>query len=189
MQCSDKIVPCSTPTGLVTYTRWGNPGCHSGATLLYSGSMGSSWQRNKGGGTNYICMPNNNPKYLESIGIQHEYNYVYGTEFISPSPNQYNFIALCSVCNVANKSSTIMIPSRVTCPEGWIREYHGYLMSEDKDHPRTMYICVDRWMKFVPGNGSGLRSESLHHVWADCSALTCPPYNANKELTCVMCSK
>ena len=31
--------------------------------------------------------------------------------------------APCAVCNVPDKSTTIMIPARLDCPTGWTREY------------------------------------------------------------------
>ena len=79
-----------------------------------------------------------------------------------------------------------MIPAKTTCPAEWTMEYFGYLMSERGS--RTLYTCVDRNMEAIPGtdnNGGG----NFWHVEANCNGLSCPPYNPEKELTCVVCSK
>ncbi|KAK2174253.1 hypothetical protein NP493_816g02017 [Ridgeia piscesae] len=41
-----------------------------------------------------------------------------------------------------------MIPARLTCPDGWTKEYVGYLMSAHYTHQgRTTYTCVDNARK------------------------------------------
>jgi len=76
----------------------------------------------RGGASNYICMPND-PQYTLAFrpGVQ-GYSYVYGTEYEQPPPgysvHQHN--AVCAVCYVADKHTTIMIPAHTSCPSGWI---------------------------------------------------------------------
>jgi hypothetical protein len=50
-----------------------------------------------------------------------------------------------------------------------------------------MYECVDMAMESVPG--SHTNGGLLFHVEANCNGMACPPYDAEKELGCVVCSK
>ena len=56
----------------------------------------------------------------------------------------------------------------------------------------TEYVCVDKDPESVAGldavnwsQGSAIFS----HVEASCNGMACPPYDAEKELTCVVCTK
>ena len=82
-----------------------------------------------------------------------------------------------------------MIPAKYTCPDGWTREYYGYLMSEHVDNSRSTYECVDVSFGSVAGRESGLNGGHFYHVEAHCSGMACPPYNNFRELSCVVCSK
>ena len=83
-----------------------------------------------------------------------------------------------------------MIPAKINCPPQWEREYFGYLMGpHDTSNYRASYICVDKDPETVPGqahNNAG--SNNPHHVEATCDGLLCPPYDPQKELTCVVCT-
>ena len=98
----------------------------------------------------------------------------------------------CAVCYV-ERETTIMIPATDICPRGWVEEYDGYLMTavsksgyEDK---RTMFECVDRFPDTVRGLGGNTNGAVFYHVEARCNGLACPPYNPQRELACVVCSK
>ena len=39
----------------------------------------------------------------------------------------------------------------MTCPLGWMREYHGYLMPEEESHQSKEFICVDHNPDTVAG--------------------------------------
>ena len=175
----------------VIYTRWGKSTCRSGVNRVYAGRTGSSYHGHRGGGANYICMPND-PEYSSYIPGVQGYSYVFGTEYEAPVTSggaQHN--ALCAVCDVSNKSRVLMIPAKLTCPSGWTREYYGYLMAEDVFNAfgPSMYTCVDSIMEFVPGSQNHIAGGHFYHVEAHCNGVACPPYNNYKELTCVVCSK
>ena len=176
--------------GGVTYERWDKSTCRSGATLVYAGRTGSSYY-SIGGGANYICMPND-PQY--TLSWQHGsqgHSRVFGTEYESPPPGYsvHQHDTLRAVCYVARKHTTIMIPAHTSCPTGWTREYHGYLVSEYYKAHRTMFVCVDIAMEPVPGSQADVRGGHFYFVEANCGGLPCPPYNNDKELGCVVCSK
>jgi hypothetical protein len=52
-----------------------------------------------------------------------------------------------------------------------------------------MYECVDIAMESIPGSHNDVGGGHFWHVEAHCNGMACPPYNAEKELSCVVCSK
>ena len=181
-----------------TYVRWGRTVCphYQGTELVYSGRAGGSWWSKTGGATNHLCMPDN-PDYLQfASGVQGN-NYVYGVEYrIAARQPLYNVTqhnAPCAVCMAVSRYSLVMIPAKTQCPTNWRIEYVGYLMSEQASHTHpTEYECVDKDPESVAGlDGVGWNSGSalLHHVEASCNGMACPPYEAEKELTCVVCTR
>ena len=184
-------------TGGAVYTRWGKTTCNSseGTQLLYAGRAGGSHFGTLGGASNYLCMPDD-PEYgTYTPGVQ-GWSIVQGTEMESrdgPLRAFHNENVPCAVC-YTQRETTVMIPAKLSCPSGWTREYSGYLMCAvnksgfvDK---RTMFECVDSSPDVVPDqagdNGGGA---VFYHNEASCNGLACPPYAAEKELTCVVCSK
>ena len=191
-------VPCNCAQ---TYVRWGRTTCpvNQSTELVYSGRAGGSWYSQTGGGTNYLCMPDD-PDYLQYAAGAQGASLVYGVEYYPYSgqpfhvqPNvQYHNVP-CAVCMAVSRCSLLMIPAKTQCPTSWTREYVGYLMSGRQDHalPNT-YECVDKDAESVPGlNGIGWGSGSgiIYHVEASCNGMACPPYDEEKELTCVVCTR
>ncbi len=180
----------STASRSVVYTRWGKRSCRSGATLVYTGKVGTSYSGHVGGGSNYLCMPNE-PQYILSYipGTQGK-SYMYGAEYEDTvTPGRHNHNAQCAVCLVSDKEVSLMIPARGSCPSGWTREYYGYLMSEHIQQKRTEYVCVDSAMDAVPGSQNHISAGHLYHVEGHCDGVSCPSYNNYKELNCVVCTK
>ena len=81
-----------------------------------------------------------------------------------------------------------MIPARLTCPSSWTREYYGYLMTERSSHHRTMFECVDQNPESVPGSVANRDGASFYHTEVKCNGIPCPPYDTQKEVTCVVCT-
>ena len=83
-----------------------------------------------------------------------------------------------------------MIPAKTQCPTDWTVEYVGYLMAENRGHSRTMYECVDKDPESVLGLNAGSNPRAFFElVEPYCNGLSCPPYDAEKELTCVICTR
>ena len=65
-------------------------------------------------------------------------------------------------------------------------EYYGHT-------GRTTFECVDSEPEIVPGGGTSTYGALFYFVKADCdgdgTTMHCPPYNAEKPITCVVCSK
>ena len=116
--------------------------------------MGHLIYQHKGGGANYLCLPND-PDYLQyQSGVQ-GYGHIGGVEYwyagfpLLSSLNTHN--VPCAVCYVATRSVAVMVPAKTQCPTDWTVEYVGYLMSEDRSVYRTTYECVDINPESVPG--------------------------------------
>ena len=187
--------PQGPPTGGVTYTRWGRTTCPTtqGTQLLYAGRAGGTHYSHSGGAAHYLCMPDD-PDHLQyQSGVQ-GYSHVaaaaywYGSTQPFGSLNQHN--APCAVCYVATRSVSVMIPAKTQCPTQWTLEYVGYLMTERNSHvSRSMYECVDKDRESVPGlDATDPNRAYFMFVEPTCDGLSCPPYDAEKELACVVCT-
>ena len=110
-----------------------------------------------------------------------------------PSLSSFNFENVpCAVCYVATRSVSVMIPAKTQCPTQWTLEYIGYLMAENIDiNSRTVYECVDKDPESVPGSSGISGNPRVEFVLTEptCTGLSCPPYDAEKELTCVVCTR
>ena len=82
-----------------------------------------------------------------------------------------------------------MIPAKTQCPPSRTLEYTGYLMIEYKTHYRSMFECIDQDPESTPGSVANTNPAVLYHTEATCEELPCPPYDPQKELTCVVCTK
>ena len=190
--------PPGPPTGGVTYTRWGRTTCPTdqGTQLLYSGRAGGTHWQHGGGGANYICMPDDPDHLQHNSGVQ-GWSYVASVQYwygAMPSLSSFNYHnAPCAVCYVATRSVSVMIPAKTQCPTHWTLEYIGYLMSEYHNRAkggRTMYECVDKDPESVPElNGASDPTAYFDLVEPYCNGLSCPPYDAEKELTCAVCTR
>ena len=175
--------------GGMIYTRWGNSMCPDvpGTQLVYAGKTGGSFAT-YGGGANHICMPLDPDYTLTSRrGIQ-GYAYVYGAEYENPIVGTDNSNVPCAVC-ITTRETVMMIPAKTSCPPSWTMEYIGYLMTERQDLQRSTYECVDSSQEPIPETQHSNHNGALfYHVEAHCSGMACPPYDSEKELTCVVCT-
>ncbi len=193
--------PPGPSSGGAVYTRWGRTVCPdtSGTELVYKGLAAGNGHLRQGGGANYLCTPEQ-PQYLSSVIPKYAdedfaLSYLYGTEYQVPGFNglpQYNNVP-CAVCYNSQRSSKLMIPGRITCPQSWTEEYEGYLMSErsHEAHKNSkVYECVDKDGEAVPGQAGSSDAARMDLVGAVCNVgLPCPPYVTNRPITCVVCTK
>ena len=176
----------------MTYTRWGKSSCPNitGTELVYSGRAGGGHSLHDDGGVvNFQCMPLD-PQYTLTVksGIT-GYVYIYGAEYILPLRGGDRHNVPCAVCYVSTRETVLMIPAKTSCPTSWTREYYGYLMSEYRGRRGSTIECIDEDQESLPGSGADRSGALLHHVEASCNGMPCPPYDATKELTCVVCTK
>ena len=98
----------------------------------------------------------------------------------------------CTVCYVPTRATTLMVPARTSCPTSWTEEYQGYLMAERHNHARNaVYECMDEGAESVAGSAANTDGALFYHTVGTCggAGLPCPPYVANRPITCVVCTK
>ena len=175
----------------MTYTRWGHNACPSvpGTQMLYTGRMAGAFYNQKGGGANYLCLPND-PDYNIKTNTPRYYSSIYGTEYEYPLVGTQNHDVPCAVCYATTRAAQLMIPAKTSCPPNWTREYYGYIMSENNwsDRSRNQYICVDKNQVSVRGSRANIDGNVIYQVRATCHGIQCPPYDPNKVLTCAVCT-
>ncbi|KAI0208131.1 hypothetical protein LSAT2_007226 [Lamellibrachia satsuma] len=187
--------------GGAVYIRWGRKTCSGNDTeLLYWGVVAGSLYTHSGGGSNYLCMPRDpdwGPK--TTAGFQSG-GHLYGAEYEIQSNDPFskanaqslhNNDIPCAVCLVASRQTKLMFPAKLTCPDGWTKEYSGYLMAEHYTHKgRTTYVCMDNAPEVILGGGLDKNGVLFYVIEATCGgALPCPNYVDGWEITCVVCTK
>ena len=176
----------------VVYTRWGSPSCPlSDTVMLYSGRVGSSHCSSVGGEPTHLCLPPD-PDHSQhhSTGMDNV-SYVHGSQYKLPLVQTKSLNVPCAVCSVSNRIQSLVIPAKSTCPEGWTREYYGYLMSSlvSSCETVTSFLCVEHDQDFFPGTDGHMTIDGLYYLHVNCSSLPCPPYQPENSLTCVVCTK
>ena len=182
-------------SGGVTYVRWGRTTCPNttGTELVYAGRAAGSHFQQKGGTNDYLCLPEE-PEYLAyKPGVQGE-SPIHGAEYETwdnrPLSHVDDHNVPCVVCHSTLQESVLMIPARISCPDTWTLEYSGYLMTLYKrGEGRTSAKCIDKDPETVPGEVADRNGALFYHTEATCNGLECPPYVAEKELTCAVCTK
>ena len=180
------------------YTRWGRTTCPSttGTQLLYAGRAAGSYWTERGGGANYLCLPEQPQYSTYTAGVQPHRAYLYGAEYDTGDPGETGPLSSfndhnvpCAVCYASTRETVVMIPARLSCPSSWTREYYGYLMAACSTHRRTMFECVDQNPESVPGSIANTNGALFYHTEVKCNGIPCPPYVAQKEVMCVVCTK
>jgi len=174
--------------------------------LIFKGYAAGPHYRLGGGGSNFMCLPEQ-PQWKTYInGGQRWVGTVYGVEYELFNGRSRNNIfsetnnngkpivdkpAPCAVCYVADRSTTLMIPARTQCPHGWIPEYAGYLVSEagSGGRHRSNYVCWDEAPEVAVGGRHKQNHAVIYPVEVRCGSLPCSEYIDKKELACIVCSK
>jgi len=154
-----------------------------------------------GGGSNFLCLPQDpdwdhtKPAWATNgfiAGVEYELfdrNDVFSSSNTGGIP-LLNNPAPCAVCYLDHRQTALMVPAKTRCPDGWNREYGGYMVSEFSipSRKRSSYTCWDRSPEVADG-GTGQNQAVIYPVVAVCGSLPCSAYVNGKELTCVVCSK
>ncbi|VDI73846.1 Hypothetical predicted protein, partial [Mytilus galloprovincialis] len=173
----------------VTYVRWGKKACPKNSDTVYTGQAGGNYYGNKGGGSNYLCLPsdpeNGNAYSYGNDGLYGaEYYINSGTKPSGLTGSLFQKEVPCAVCRRKEKVSVLMIAGRKSCYKGWQSEYSGFLMSEYKTHHNKDFICIDEDAVPFDDRKSSENSASFYPVRAKCGSLRCPPYKDNTEVFC-----
>ena len=193
--------PQGPTSGGVVYTRWGRTTCPStsGTQLLYAGRAAGSHYTNRGGGANYLCLPEQPEYSTYTAGTQSLRAHLYGAEYetgltnpgeIGPLSAVNDHNVPCAVCYTSTRETVLMIPARLTCPSSWTREYYGYLMASQRNTYRKKFECVDVSPESVPDSLANTDGALFYHTEVRCGyGIPCPPYDAVKEVVCAVCTK
>ncbi|CAC5369145.1 unnamed protein product [Mytilus coruscus] len=178
----------------VTYVRWGKKNCPKGVDIVYTGQVGGNQYTYKGGGVNYLCLPND-PENGQHQSYDHDQ--VHGGEYqlgstAKPSgwsESMNNKEVPCAVCYRKRRSAVLVIPGRKTCYKGWNSEYNGYLMSDHKTHFKKDYACVDKNAEPLDDKNGDENGSLFYTLRTKCGSLRCPPYTNEADVLCVVCTK
>ncbi|XP_063398943.1 short-chain collagen C4-like [Mytilus trossulus] len=186
--------PNKTSKSGVTYVRWGKKICPKGADIVYTGQVGGTQYGYRGGGVNYLCLPNDPENGQHQ---SYDNNQVYGSEYqLSSSMKSSGWSESmadkevpCAVCYQKHRSTVLMIPGRKTCYKGWNPEYNGYLMSDHNTHFRRDFACVDRNAEPLDNKNGNEDGAVFYPLRTKCGSLRCPPYTNEADVLCVVCTK
>ena len=175
-------------TGGRVYTRWGSNSCTltPGTELVYSGRAGGRVSTQALEDDTFLCMPRE-PDYKQSQYLKEEQEedvnlYQYSDLTIHDIP--------CAVCYATTRASLLMIPAKTSCPVDWTAEYEGYLMSEQNgSEMRGKYMCVDQSLGLHNADQPRHDRLSLVEVKCDSHDQGCAPYQPNKKLSCIVCTR
>ncbi|XP_063439982.1 short-chain collagen C4-like [Mytilus trossulus] len=187
------VTPSQQDIG-VTYVRWGKKNCPEHSDIVYTGQAGGNYYTNKGGGSNYLCLPSN-PENGKAYSYAN--NILYGAEYEIHSSTKPSGLPAslgekevpCAVCRRKGKVSVLMIPGKKSCYKGWQSEYNGFLMSENIGHNIKEYICMDGEAEPLDNRSSNEQGALFYPIRAKCGSLRCPPYKDNTEVLCTVCTK
>ena len=159
----------------------------SAHTGIVAGSHHSP-SHGSGGSANHLCMTEH-PIYDSHVLPSGNYHTgIYGSEYEICPEHACNTSPACAVCRVL-RAATVMIPGTNTCTPGWTLEYSGYIMGGWTDHAPSEFICIDSSLGYVPYSQNDDNQNTIFYVATQCGALPCPPYQREKAVTCVVCSK
>ena len=173
------------PQQVVTYIRWGNTTCPYGANTIYKGTAVGGYTGHKGAPSNMLCLPPGPMHYSNNQGGSVP---AYAVEYQTSGPINHvnNGNMPCSLCETTGRGDKIMIPSHYVCPDGWHKEYNGYIMAgHHGQEGSSMYYCIDGNLEQIKGTGGDQSSYDLHTVYASGSNVPSDGY----ALSCVVCTK
>lgn len=145
-----------------------------------------------GSGANTLCLPKNPEWKNYKAGIDSLTSKIYGVEIDVVHNNQafgrrvLNRDMSCVVCKTSGHSAVLMVPGKMTCHNGWTKEYSGYLVAQ-----ATEYVCVDEYPTSSTSRKNREDNEGVVYPVeiGGCRSLGCPPDVKGRELTCVVCSQ
>ncbi|XP_061196672.1 uncharacterized protein LOC133204946 [Saccostrea echinata] len=197
--------------GGAIFVHWGKQRCPDNDTeLVYSGwlkfravarplekgegfgegYLGGSEYKTPGATVTTVCLSpdpifgSRNPVHLSNNMHGSEID----TDFFGPGTGTQD--NTCAVCKSRLHTTSVMIPGRNECYQGWKKQYSGYLMSSPVGNysPKDS-ICLNEHPEFVVGGGVNSNGNLLYPIKAVCGSLECPPYVDGKLITCVVCTQ
>ena len=173
------------PQQVVTYIRWGNTTCPYGANTIYKGTAVGGRYDQETSPSNLMCLPFDtvdNPNDVGRSTIAYDVEYRVGGVLKHAECRTMP----CALCEATGRGDKIMIPSQYVCPDGWHKEYSGYIMAGSTGHHGgSMYYCIDENLEQVKGSGSCGNAHLLYTVGASRRYVS----TTSKALSCIVCTK
>ena len=172
-----------------------------GELIFVEGYAAGPHYNQPGSGSNFLCLPED-PQWKTYVtgnqgpsiyGVEYEL-YAFRNVFSLRNNGGHSLLdkpAPCAFCYVQGRSTVAMIPARTRCPNGWTKEYGGYVVTELSNiatRKRSSFICLDEAPEVAAG-GTGQDQSVIYPVEVQCGSLPCSVYISGRELTCVVCSK
>ena len=169
----------------------GKLACPKTSKEIYRGQVAASDHYTTGGGSNYMCLPDdpeyhpNSPNKVLSATI---FRVFYDIEDdIDKVPNVQMQSVPCSVCESNQRLTQLMLPAKTRCPSSdWVLEYTGYLMAAPTQYTNAVLMKGEYYRTSY--SGFGLYLTKADRVKGG-KLGTCPPYDVNKAVACVVCTK
>lgn len=195
--------------GKTIYTKWGGKDCaRSEVTeelkdevveLLYSGFAVGTGEKNKGGASDLLCVPEQ-PSYDSTTQLPRRLlSHLFGAEYTDPqgmfgSRKDGDKIP-CAVCMSARAVSKVFTAT-TNCAIGWTKEYIGYMSAGKYNIRRYSPICIDKRGELSPGSSRKTdkrMNPSMVLLSAECGeeyGLTCADdlYKKDTAIECVVCT-
>ena len=166
------------PQQVITYIRWGNKTCPYGANTIYQGVAVGGRNNDPTSPSNLMCLP---PTWMTYSNDQGRHDLVDAVKYHAHYRNMP-----CALCEATGRGDKIMIPSHYVCPDGWHKEYNGYIMAGHRFHTGgSMYNCIDEHLEQITGSGS---SENVHLLYTVYATGPHVPHNRSYSLSCVVCT-
>ena len=197
----DKILAdkgAQTNAGTV-YTRWGRTSCPgNGTDIVYSGYAAGGYFTHNGRSPELLCLPEDPEWGTYDESLNNNGGFIYGAEYELKERGRDKIFGeniddqdvLCAVCEVKQRTRHLMISGRITCYNGWTREYWGYLMTSHYSHStQAEYYCIDAKPDVLPEGAADQNGFLLYFVEVRGDSVKDPPYIKGRELPCVVCTK
>ena len=155
--------------GSAVYVRWGYTACPEDSRAVYTGrAAGSHWGA-EGGTNEFLCLPDN-PHYRSTLTSSSAR--LYGVEWEEwPTSSHVQDNMPCVLCEAQNKTTTYVHPADYDCPDGWHREYSGYMMTSHTGHSNQKNtLCVDENAEVIPGTSSNTNPALIYYMSVYCSS-------------------
>jgi hypothetical protein len=81
-----------------------------------------------------------------------------------------------------------MIPGKLSCPAGFMKQYQGFLTANDYGSQKSEYLCVDDNPDFLEGSRQNENGKLFYPVITVCGTLPCPPYKNGDYVACSVCT-
>ncbi|XP_022257293.1 uncharacterized protein LOC111089315 [Limulus polyphemus] len=186
-----------------TYVHWGKSSCYSANTeKLYSGYAATHPEEGIGGGANYLCYPEDNLAWGEECSSSDQtflgtlrLGTINNNSPLNTSKTLFQRSVVCALCHITNRSSVVTFLLENECPEGWITEYKGYLVTNENNGHRGEYVCLDTNIE-IDELKRGIETNANRFMLDQKANLVILPpesntdsHTKNRFVACIVCTK